>query len=614
MDMKRLLLFICILFSLYTTKGQGFPNTDSLRTYNIKYITNNAATAFTNLRLHTLLRGVIDWIDTARAGTGGGGAIGIDTLWALNDSTIRYRKSGVFRNAILRGVYDTRRKVDTAYALNDSTLQIKINGTNRNIIMPGRHWDLQGILNNGSTLTDNETITLADSLTFTSGLVIIESLNLPSLVTKVDTTANKPVVVDSDGNVHKMAGWPGSGTSLTLNNVGTGYNWVTTPNGSIKRLNPGYGVLIDSTVTANSNTASVDTTSTNHVVTVSDLNDAVSIATGAVNPGIYISPAQSFDPTFVVIAAAIPHVTNSFSHGAAIGWEFLDNTSDHNSSFYDSVYANDGNGRLIVTFPRVRMVINTTNTVDETIASKLIHIGPTTAIDNFAAPAYRPLTIGVRLSGDGSGTWTKSGAYNIPAFFTLSTHSTSDGGTGFTINTSLVGVDYDRVSIVYMGPNNYQIKRVYSGLGGSAAKFILMDQFGNPVTDNPTSDDEIMITGGGMQAFQLNLATFDNNGDNSWLTTLSNFWISGYYECWLVASPISTTSTLVRWQTNYPSATNYKIYRSTTKYGARTLIHTGTEGTFTDTGLSTATLYFYHMVAVIGGVDTYITYFKTNTR
>lgn len=208
--MKYILLILFLGMGLMGF-SQGYPNTDSLRTYNIKYITNNAATAFTNLRLHTLLRGIIDHIDTARSG--GGSAIGIDTLYALNDSTIRYRKNGVFRNTVLKGVYDTRRKVDTAYALNDSTLQIKINGTNRNIIIPGRHWTLQGVLNNGSTLTENENIVLVDSLEFTSGLVVIDSLRLRTLTTTADTTTYKPLAVGVNGRPVKFPHWPGSGGS-----------------------------------------------------------------------------------------------------------------------------------------------------------------------------------------------------------------------------------------------------------------------------------------------------------------------------------------------------------------------------------------------------------------
>ncbi len=131
--------YIVIIVSIFTmlSANAQFTGTDSLRNYNNKYITNNPATAFTNLRLNTLLRGIIDWVDTARAGTGGGGAIGVDTLWALNDSTIRYRKNGVFRNMILKGVYDTRRKVDTIYKFNDTTLRFTVNGNVRSIILTG---------------------------------------------------------------------------------------------------------------------------------------------------------------------------------------------------------------------------------------------------------------------------------------------------------------------------------------------------------------------------------------------------------------------------------------------------------------------------------------------
>lgn len=135
--MKRYLVIVIVILISASSKAQ-FPGTDSLRNYNNKYITNNPATSFTNLRLNTLLRGIIDWVDTARAGSGGGGALGVDTLWAINDSTIRYKKNGVFRNFVLKGVYDTRRKVDTAYAVNDTTLRITINGQVRNIILPGR--------------------------------------------------------------------------------------------------------------------------------------------------------------------------------------------------------------------------------------------------------------------------------------------------------------------------------------------------------------------------------------------------------------------------------------------------------------------------------------------
>lgn len=134
-DMKRLLIFGLVFIAV--SADAQFTGTDSLRNYNNRYITTNPATAFTNNRLNTLLRGIIDFIDTARAGTGGGGALGIDTVFAVNDSTIRYRKNGVFRQFTLKGVYESRRKVDTIYKSNDTTLIFTVNGSVRTIIIPG---------------------------------------------------------------------------------------------------------------------------------------------------------------------------------------------------------------------------------------------------------------------------------------------------------------------------------------------------------------------------------------------------------------------------------------------------------------------------------------------
>lgn len=97
--MKRL-LFIILLFCSFKGLAQ-FPGTDSLRNYNNRWITNSAIQAFTNYRLNTLLHGMIDWIDSARAGEGG--TIGVDSIGLLNDSTLRYRKNGVFQSVVIKG-------------------------------------------------------------------------------------------------------------------------------------------------------------------------------------------------------------------------------------------------------------------------------------------------------------------------------------------------------------------------------------------------------------------------------------------------------------------------------------------------------------------------------
>jgi hypothetical protein len=167
MKMMKYIISSILILTIISAKAQ-FPGTDSLRNYNNKYITNNPATAFTNLRLNTLIRGIIDFIDTARAGTGGGGVIGIDTVFAVNDSTIRYRKNGVFRQFTLKGVYDSRRKVDTIYKTNDTTIAFTINGSVRTVIFPGG--TSSNLANADQTATGNRTHNWNDKWLFLNSI------------------------------------------------------------------------------------------------------------------------------------------------------------------------------------------------------------------------------------------------------------------------------------------------------------------------------------------------------------------------------------------------------------------------------------------------------------
>jgi hypothetical protein len=132
---------------------------------------------------------------------------------------IRYRSSdstlqlwtGYQWNSIVTGVGNG---VDTAYALNDSIIAIETPDQDFFVKIPGRYWDLQGVLNNGSVLTDNETITLLDSLKFLSGLVVVETLRISSLTSSTDTALYKALVTDASGNVSKMSSWPGAPLNL----------------------------------------------------------------------------------------------------------------------------------------------------------------------------------------------------------------------------------------------------------------------------------------------------------------------------------------------------------------------------------------------------------------
>lgn len=189
--MKKLIIILFFIVCGFNGFSQfRFPSTDSLHRYTNRFVTNSAINSFTDYRMNTLIHGIINWIDSARLGTGG--SVGVDTIYALNDSTIRYKKNGVNYTFNLRG----------------------------------RYWTLQQVLTNGSTLTTNSTITLADSITFTSGKFRInDTLKLPSVIQKTDTTTYKPVVVDAAGNIFKFDRWPGG--SLNLQQVTDNGNKTT---------------------------------------------------------------------------------------------------------------------------------------------------------------------------------------------------------------------------------------------------------------------------------------------------------------------------------------------------------------------------------------------------
>lgn len=119
----RKLILLCVLLVVGYTVSAQFPTTDSLRNYNTRYTTNSAINWFTNQRGNTLLRGIIDWIDSAKLGTSG--AVGLDTLYTINDSTLRYKKNGVWTNVLIRGTGGSG-AIDSIYVKNAGNSGVEI--------------------------------------------------------------------------------------------------------------------------------------------------------------------------------------------------------------------------------------------------------------------------------------------------------------------------------------------------------------------------------------------------------------------------------------------------------------------------------------------------------
>jgi hypothetical protein len=334
-------------------------------------------------------------------------------------------------------------------------------------------------------------------------------------------------------------------------------------------------------------------------------------------PGLNFAPAQNFDPTFVVYSCAIVRASNTYTLNGAITYEILDHTSDHNSSLFQTAVPNGQN--LEITHPPMRRVLNAQITPDETFTNYLTAAGPSVGLSSMIITIRRTGNVGVKLRGQGTNVWSFAGQTDSGNLTFSNFGASTAGNTDFYVSaTNAMNFDAASVQITYVGTNNYGIRRAYSGLPGSyTVRFFLVDRAtGLDVTTNPTTNDEVVISNCGNISRVLRFDIW--KAENQFMagpSSLANFWISAYYEAWIVAVPISSSVIQVRWQPSYPSATNYKIFRDTSStFATETLVHTGTTGSFTDSGLATNTLYYYRLKAVVGGIDTVVSYFKTNTK
>jgi hypothetical protein len=323
-------------------------------------------------------------------------------------------------------------------------------------------------------------------------------------------------------------------------------------------------------------------------------------------------PTNNYNPEFLFWASCIVAPTNNYSNGATITWAFLDHATSHGNTFFSSAAGDGASKRLQINYPAVKKVFNGTITPDEGFAGIGASCGATVDLTNMQIHCSVMRPIGIRLRGAGTTTWAKNG--QVQANFDISAYSTADGGTSFNYTGTAIGLDYDTFSITYFGPNRYTISKTYSGLGAYNIRFNIRDAAGALLTTNPTASDEIQITSGATAPIQIFLDAYAATNPNQYLSTLSNFWILCLFEAWMLVSPSSSTSNLVKWQNTYPSATAYKIYRDTqSSFATQTLIYTGTGSSFLDTGLTSNTLYFYKMIAVVASVDTLVTTFNSKT-
>jgi hypothetical protein len=240
--MKKILLFIAILFSISSYGQNRFPSIDSAKNYTLRYVKNSAVESFTNLRMQNVTYGTLQLLDSLA------GAGVIDTIFISTGDTLKYKiGSTTFVVGKVGGAGGT---YTAANGLTLSGSEFRLGGTlsvNTQIISPflndftlttrgssGDNNRSDLLMQNGSLFaygysggSANRTISFSPSILQMATDASSAYLGAPNIYfqsgfssgaayaqTTTDTTTFKPLVLNtSTGLVSRMTSWPTIGGS-----------------------------------------------------------------------------------------------------------------------------------------------------------------------------------------------------------------------------------------------------------------------------------------------------------------------------------------------------------------------------------------------------------------
>ncbi|MGN6436882.1 MAG: hypothetical protein ACTHMM_10130 [Agriterribacter sp.] len=210
--------------------------------------------------------------------------------------------------------------------------------------------------------------------------------------------------------------------------------------------------------------------------------------------------------------------------GSTISWVFI-STANHSKVSIDSVHVT--NSQLQIFYPSARNVLSFSITPDETLTRYGVTCGASVGTDSASILIYYRVNQGGYWRGNGS-TYAASGGG-----MTGWSSSYSSGVMNFsptTFNSTSLNAGNENIQFTYVGKNGYRLERKMSALSHNIG-FTVVDQFGNTVTDAPTTDDIIQVTSGNHSLQQLNPGTVSGSAIESTIFgSSSNFWVVGVFE------------------------------------------------------------------------------------
>lgn len=647
--MKHILFIVLIAVSC-SVKAQVFNSTNDLRNWNDLYITNSPSLAFTNYRLHTLLEGMIAWIDSAGTGSGGSGfADFIDSIQVLNDSTLRYRKNGSWYSFVVqggavqhdnsltgKGLASNLLKVDTtviktvadAQRVTDSLVSLLAAKLNIS--------DTAGMLSNyvrRSELQDTAAAIRADfpsgGITELTGVLLAGpgSGSQPGTIatnaitnTMIRQSAALSILGNPSNATDDILDISASNDHSILRRFGTSLNFGSINLASSNAV--GTSILPIANGGSNASTANgalnnflpAQSGNSGKVLQTDGTNASWQTAAGggADSAYIYDSVIKKFglDTNFlknsdIDIYFGVLRPTSDQVNGHDIIWDWI---VDNVHGYYGFTnHIDETNGQIKINYPTADLLYTMLVTPDESLSAFGVTVGSKFTTDWANVWVYYPSgTLSGSFTGNGGASITDGGGY-FTGWTTV--YAPTSGQLRFTFPTTYQNPQTGGCILQYEGDNGWHLNRMTAGLAGANIGWIVKDYFGNAVTDTLQTTDKFNLSCPGQKNTLVQFATVGNTNNVIYDNGLKNYWVAAILKKDTLAPGridienivIDSTSTSGQISLDWADAVkanSYNVERSTHYNYGYSNVYTGATSAFTDTGLTPGTVYYYRIRAV----------------
>lgn len=303
--------------------------------------------------------------------------------------------------------------------------------------------------------------------------------------------------------------------------------------------------------------------------------------------------------TKIKIMAGIIRPTIPGSIGQSIKYEWLYPSTGHDTIFFSAPIEVTSTFWKIF-YPTMRYVNTFIPKADDQFVADNFTIGASVGLSDASLVPVRPQTLGGNsgyLRGNGT-TWAQNG------FATAITFDWTSGKLSLNANATMHGVNYQAAQMTYEGDKPYKLVRQLSGLGSYNVAWQFQDGFGNNVSFTPQTTDIVSVMIPGFANSTMNIYNRTAATDEM-ITNTSAVFVFGLFQELdnphrlygsMSATSVTTTGMTVNWPAVTTGSGTYTLERSTTyNFNTSSVVYTGTATSFTDSGLTTGTTYYYRV-------------------